>query len=840
MPPKKGKKLRNVLITLAVLVGLTWFVGPRIAAPLIQRKLQAMVAKHLHAELRMDSLSYEFPYGLRATNASLVTGGRDGRPVELIRVGELELALAEIPWGSGPLVIEKIIVKKPVLSLLRESGGVREDGRPRDEGELVGEHIVRTEVKEDADKKAPKGKPSDYFRLSYLSIEDGQVSFRDADGPSPAEARVVQVASASTTTPNTPRPPVVWRGINVEIKARPTSGAEYAWEMALRNAPVATANVRGKVDVDAATLDVEKFVLSVKVDAGRPPDVLPAALQEALTRLPVNGTASIGGQAHVPLTNVKASVYELGVDVGGSVESIPGHAGRVDRASMKFKLASGEPDAAGNPRTHLTIGLIDLATGDTFVRVEKGEATLDVAARTWSAREILIKAEAGKDRRALPAPLARLVEKYDVAGKAQITLAGTGPTRAADDRPYLDQVDLEGLAYARELSFKPAKFDRPFTAVSGAVRLSRKAVAIENAQGRYGDDEFFVTSARISLEGIDREFQIREVTGSARLSGRTLDYPLVLGKVFQEVRPTGTWYVSGNLTRKAHPAPGEKPAFWFDITADGHAGGAISQYGIPLANVKAEIAVSTKATEVRNLEATSLGGTVKAELTFTHPDKAAGKPPMYAGKGWVRNVDLKAMRELLADHGREFKRLSGVGNADLTFDGVGKSEKQPDPWAGFHLAGKVDVTGGQYWGAPVLEDVAGRANARPDALTASTVRGDFVLREKVFTLANASVSAPLFGVQGDGTIGMDGKLNLRVIAAPLADWKEQIKRTKVPIVSDVAGEIFGAFQGILNGAQRTLLYEFKVGGTVKERKIEAVPAPVLTEGVAKWIRESTK
>ncbi|HYE17450.1 MAG TPA: AsmA-like C-terminal region-containing protein [Tepidisphaeraceae bacterium] len=840
MPPKKGKKLRNVLIALAVLVGLTWFVGPRIAAPLIQRKLQAMVAKHLHAELRMDSLTYHFPYGLRAVNASLVTGGRDGRPVELIRVGDLELALAEIPWGSGPLVIEKIIIRKPVVNLIRESGGVREDGSPRDEGELLGEHIVRDDEKPDDEKKGLKVKPSAYFRLRYLSIEDGQVAFRDADGPSPAEAKVVQVASAATTAPNTPRPPVVWKGINVEIKAQPTSGAEYAWEMALRNAPVATANVRGKVDVDAATLDVEKFVLSVKVGAGRPPDVLPAALQEALTRLPVNGSVSIGGQAHVPLTNVKASVYELGVDVGGSVEAIPGHGGRIDHASMKFKLASGEPDAAGNPKTHLTIGLIDLTTGDTSVRVEKGEATLDGAARTWAAREILIKAEAGKDRAALPAPLARLVEKYDVAGKVQVTLAGTGPTKAADDRPYLDQIDAEGLAYARDVSFKPAKFDRPFTKVSGAIRLGRKAVAIENAQGRYDDDEFFLTSARIPLEGIDREVQIREVTGSARLSGKTLDYPLVLGKVFEEVRPTGTWYVSGNFTRKVHRAPGEKPAFWVDVTTDGDAGATISKYGVPLTNVKTEISVSSKATEVRNVEARTLGGTIKAEMTFTHSDKAAGKPLTYAGKGWVRDVDLKALKEVLADGGKDFKRLSGTGNANLTFDGVGKSDNQPDGWLGFRMAGKVDVFEGDFWTAPIVDDVVGRSNAKPDGLSTGQVRGDFVLKEKVFTLSNASVSSPLFGIQGDGTIGLDGKLDLRVIAAPLADWKDQMKATKVPVVSDVAGEILGAFQSVLNGAQRTLLYEFKVGGTVKDRKIEAVPAPVLTEGVAKWIRESTK
>jgi hypothetical protein len=72
-----------------------------------------------------------------------------------------------------------------------------------------------------------------------------------------------------------------------------------------------------------------------------------------------------------------------------------------------------------------------------------------------------------------------------------------------------------------------------------------------------------------------------------------------------------------------------------------------------------------------------------------------------------------------------------------------------------------------------------------------------------------------------------------VVAAPLADWKEQMKRTRIPIVSDIAGEVLGGLQKMVNTATKTLLYEFHVTGTTQRPKIEAIPAPVLTEGMAK-------
>ena len=150
------------------------------------------------------------------------------------------------------------------------------------------------------------------------------------------------------------------------------------------------------------------------------------------------------------------------------------------------------------------------------------------------------------------------------------------------------------------------------------------------------------------------------------------------------------------------------------------------------------------------------------------------------------------------------------------------------------------------WTIPVLGDIAGRvrdrpgrdaAGDKPDAQGIGTVgeaAGVFDIAEGALVLRNAAVSSPALGVVGSGTIGLTGekRLDLRIIAAPLGDWRDKVRQTNVPILSDVAGEVFGAVQHLVNSATSALLYEFRVTGTVADRKVAAVPVPVLTEPAA--------
>jgi hypothetical protein len=162
--------------------------------------------------------------------------------------------------------------------------------------------------------------------------------------------------------------------------------------------------------------------------------------------------------------------------------------------------------------------------------------------------------------------------------------------------------------------------------------------------------------------------------------------------------------------------------------------------------------------------------------------------------------------------------------------------------AGARASGEFEVFRGDFWTIPILGDVAGRvpdrrgkaAPAEPGLGTVGEAAGVFEVGGGVLTLRDAAVSSPALGVVGSGTIGLTGerRLDLRIVAAPLGDWRDKVKQTNVPILSDVAAEVFGAVQRLVNTAAGALLYEFRVTGTLSERHVDTVPVPVLTEPAA--------
>jgi hypothetical protein len=86
-----------------------------------------------------------------------------------------------------------------------------------------------------------------------------------------------------------------------------------------------------------------------------------------------------------------------------------------------------------------------------------------------------------------------------------------------------------------------------------------------------------------------------------------------------------------------------------------------------------------------------------------------------------------------------------------------------------------------------------------------------------------------------GTVGFDGQLDLEVTAAPLGDWEKHIKKTGLPLVSDLAGNFAGATQRLVSAATNQLLFQFKVTGTHSDPRVEAVPSPLLTENLAQLL-----
>jgi hypothetical protein len=837
-----------ILGLIAMVVGVIYFAAPMIIAPILQRRLQAMVSKHLNAELTMKRLTYHFPYGLNAHDVALTAWDNMGQKIDLLRVKELDLQLAKLPLGDGPLVIKRIIIKEPSAHfILNENGlvGTRGLVKPQaeqDDDEVEDETLPQAPGRPPASrKKSKKEKPSDYFRLRRFEMHDGQIVFEDHR----------QRAN---------RPVLTWKNLNIKLDTEPKTGSLYSYELSANNASLATVNARGKVDVDTAMLDIQRFVVGVKVERGKRQEQLPPKWQEILQRYDVAGMMTYSGAATIPLKNPAQSQYHALLDLSSGSAQISSGLGRVDRLAMKVRMVSEEKGAATQelsrpiaaskiavaatqsvtpnidptkvrakqPPMTVNLDLLEIGTRDTLLHIEKGVATIDTASDQWRVKDLLCQLDLGKDRSGLPTKIEQALGKMDLSGKLRLTATAAGPLRPAPGSRLMDQVDFQVVAYPRDWVIKPPRWATPFTGVTGTLHVNRDTISLENVEARFEQDRFFVTSARIPLQHIEQELQIQEIVGSAQLSGKVQNYGRPFEFIAREIRPSGTLYALGYLNRKRGLPPGTKPDFRFDIRAD-QAGMVLGKRQIPITDVKAEIVSTTKLTDIKRLEGICFGGAVTGEGQIA-PGK--GKDLAYQGQVWVRNLDLKSLGALIAVEGRKPSRLSGKGNANGTIEGIG-ADGEHTAVENFRANGRFEVLEGDFWSLPAIDEIAQGAKVKGGALTVGQAAGVFLIHDREVELSNAALSAPVLGVQGAGKVTFDGKLDLRVVAAPLADWKEQMKRLRIPIVGDIAGEMLGGVQRMVNTATKTLLYEFHVTGTTKEPKIDTVPAPVLTEGVAK-------
>jgi hypothetical protein len=650
--------------------------------------------------------------------------------------------------------------------------------------------------------------------------------------------------------------------------------------MTARNAPLAIANVRGKFDVDALDLAVERFVVTLDVKRGVRQEQLPPVLQEALAQYGVQGSLSIGGEAHVPFADTESASYSAVLDLPNASAQLAGSRERVDRVAMKLRVASGERDAANweieravamadtgaaatrpstrpmlapptttaqatsrpttvaatrprprrpQPPSVVKLETLEVISGDTAFRAANAEATVDWERGQWRANNLDCRLEVGEDRTGLPSKIEQALAKFGLGGKVRLTATAAGPLTPLPGIRLADQLEFQAVAYPRDMTVRPPKWDKPFTHVSGTVKANKDVVSFENVEGRFGADRVFVDSARIPLAGIETTFRIEEIVGSAELTGTVEDWPKPFEFVSKQLRPSGKWYALGSFARRKGLQPGEKPEFRFDVRSE-NAGAQLGPNRLALTDVKAEMTLGPLLVDVKRVDADALGGHVTAEGQFT-PGK--GKDLQYQGAAWVRDVDLRALAKQLAKRDQEPPRkLSGKGNMNVTVTGTGPDEGRPFD-DDLRAAGRFEVLDGDFWNGPVIDAVTGVAKVKHDALTVGQAAGTFELRDRIVTLKDAAISSPVLGIQGEGTVALDGALNLKVVAAPLADWRDQAKRTKIPIVSDVAGELLGGLQKILSAANKTLLYEMRVTGTAKAPKVETVPAPVLTEGLAK-------
>jgi len=237
--------------------------------------------------------------------------------------------------------------------------------------------------------------------------------------------------------------------------------------------------------------------------------------------------------------------------------------------------------------------------------------------------------------------------------------------------------------------------------------------------------------------------------------------------------------------------------------------------------------------ELKYVEGASFSGRVAARGSAV-----PRMPVKYDGEIRAQDIDVA-----LVAHAFGFvkedntPKATGRAVAKLKFNGEWPEKDKGDPTRSIAGHGRIYVKEGNFWSVPVLDGMVREIKFAHNALSAGQAAAAFDIKDGKVVVSRAAVNSSALGVQGSGTVelrrdGKAGEMDLRLVAAPLGDWRRKMRSTGIPLISDVAGDIAGALQKIVNTATSQLLYEFRVTGRIGQPKIWTVPAPLLTDSVA--------
>jgi AsmA-like protein len=214
-----------------------------------------------------------------------------------------------------------------------------------------------------------------------------------------------------------------------------------------------------------------------------------------------------------------------------------------------------------------------------------------------------------------------------------------------------------------------------------------------------------------------------------------------------------------------------------------------------------------------NLHGDALGGSVSADGTCD-----LRRPVKYDVNLSLAKIDLSSLPG-------DRSTISGTGNLTARLSG----SIPPDGSPLDHLAGEGDaqVSNGRLLQSPMITGIAARVGIAPESLTFGDAAAVFSLRDRAFTIRRGAVNTQVLGLQGTGTINFDGDANLKIVAAPLGDWRKHVQGWNIPVVGDVAGDVAGQVQHWVTSASRAL-YAFEVKGKLSKPAIRPIPAPAVT------------
>jgi hypothetical protein len=763
--------------------------GEWLASRAISSKLRWLVERKLDAHLELGPVLYFPPYGAIAWGAKLT---RDGR--ELVTLAKLNVTLAQNSLAGGPVVISSLSLDTPVVNLAP--------------GAFAG--IVKPSAKE----LAPRNL-SEILLLRALHLNSGRITYSD---------------------PRTSDPPMVWDNLAMDADLSQRSSSQYRFRLISKAAPLVDTSAAGTIDVDSLLLEVQNLSLHVRAEPEPARTPLPAAVQRFLKQYRVTGSVAVTGNGTIPLRDPHQAAWTLSIALRAAAALVPPQQSMLEHAEAAL-VCRKQPDGP----IEIDLTQIDIAGEGKQVVFDTGHCAIDDVAGTWSAADVkghvlilassITTAAVASTRPASAPPLVALpttspIDRLRPAGRLDFTAAASGPFNWGGKKPW-EAIQHEVIAYPRGFSFQPKGFAGRVEEINGGeVRMINGMIIFQELRGRYGSDDLGLRAARLPVEGLPKLARWQEISGTIRFNPPQARYTPSLDKVFDALHPAGPYLVAGSYTLD-HTGPEMRKLYELMISSDSGAM-TLTEKQIEFSKIRGDATVTTEGVEIHSVAAQVLGGRTQLSGRWEYGETAAS----YNWDVSAQDLDLAAIDETFSQTPRD-KPLKGRVHGELSLEGAGRhGNSRAENLKLLNGEGQFEVVDGSLFQLPVLKHIGQRVRGFKEISTVGDAAGIFEIGGGEVRFREAAVNSPMLGLQGSGSIAMNGALNLNVVAAPLADWRDKLKESRIPLIGDLAGDIAGGIQKILNSATGALLYAFRIEGTVNDVKVTAVPAPALTDAAA--------
>jgi hypothetical protein len=745
-------------IVLILLIAIRFSV-----APLLKRELISTINQRLYAHLVIGDLSYNPPYGVVARNCQLIADDASGQ-ADLLDVQELSLRLAQLPLPGEPLVVEDLTIRGPSVHLVQTAEG------------FAGQTgLLRPDTKAD---QSNNQKFSDLLRLRHLSIEDGQVVYEDRRHGS--------------------APPAVWSRLNFHIDTSPQGPADYGFNIDANNLSAAQFQAKGSFNVDDLTATIDHF--AVKVQAGEEGmDQLPPEYQKLLRRYRVAGTLLLEGAAQGDVNHPEGNKFSSTVSLENGAAFSPEL--QLKLADLHFKILS----AADIQGASIIISDFVARSGNGIFALKPG-ARFDVDARrwTWSLQNIDASLTRAAD---IPS-----TGGLDVNGFAEFTADMNGPVSADAD---LKDAAGGGRLELHNLSVQPPTFPRPISNItSPPIRLSKGMLIVRNLQAQYGRDRFQLNSARVSLGQIKHGIaRCSDLNGILSFHPPNAYYPPPIDVAFKKVQPGGDFYFTGHAE---FDSTRRKPLNYDVLLSCDSATLAILDPRFNVFQIKFDAEATQDLVQVPNFQCRTLDGKLRIEnarLSMADPNR-------FSANVFIDRISVPKVVALAVPPKSGGINLQGLADVHNSISGIANGTAK-QVVNSLRAEGQIEIYGGNLWDIPALKKITSSSKLAADALAIGQAAALFRVANSDIELQNAAINSPTLGVQGYGTIGFNGYLNIYAIAVLLSDVRDKVNGTGLDFLGDALNTVAHA----LNSATKDL-YQYHVYGPASnpESKAEVIPA----------------